>query len=43
MDCDANFIDGDDAVPLTYLDVSDFFEHLSGKIDHLIGNGKGNV
>ena len=36
---DANFIDGDDAVPLTHLDVSDFFEDPSGKIDHLIGNG----
>ena len=38
MDCDANFIDGDDAVPLTYLDVSNFFEDPSGKTDHLIGN-----
>ena len=43
MDCDVNFIDGYDAVPLTHLDVPDFFEDLSGKIDHLIGNGNGNV
>ena len=39
MDCDANFIDGDDAIPLTPLDVFDFLEDPSGKIDHLIGNG----
>ena len=39
MDCDANFIDGDDMVPLTHLDVSDFFEDPGGKIDHLVGNG----
>ena len=38
MDCDANFIDGDDAVLLTHLDVSNFFEDPSGKIGHLIGN-----
>ena len=38
MDCDANFIDGDDAVLLTHLDVSDFFEDPNEKIDHLIGN-----
>ena len=38
MDCDANFIDGDDVVPLTHLDVSSFFEDLSGKTEHLIGN-----
>ena len=28
-DCDSNFINGDDAIPLTHLDVSDFFEDLS--------------
>ena len=39
MDCDANVIDADDVVPLTHLDVSDFFEDPSGKIDHLINNG----
>ena len=39
MDCDANFIDGDDAVSLTHLDVSNFIEDPSGKINHLIGNG----
>ena len=39
MDCDANFIDGDDTVPLTHLDVSDLFEDPSGKIDDLIGIG----
>ena len=38
MDCDANFINGDDVVPLTHLDVLDFFEDLSGKIDNLISN-----
>ena len=38
MDCDANFIDGDDATPLTHLDVYDFFEDPRGKIDHLICN-----
>ena len=39
MDYDVNFIDGDDVVPLTHLDVSNLFEDPSGKIDHLIGNG----
>ena len=39
MDCEPNFIDGDDAMSLTHLDVSNFFEDPSGKIDHLIGNG----
>ena len=38
MDCDSNFIDGDNAMPLTHLDVFDFFEDPSGKINHLIGN-----
>ena len=37
-DCNANFIDGNDAMPLTHLDVSNFFEDSSGKIDHLIDN-----
>ena len=34
-----NFIDGDDPVDLTHLDVSDFFENPNRKIDHLIGDG----
>ena len=34
-----NFIDGDDLVDLTHLDVSNFFEDPNGKIDHLIGDG----
>ena len=34
-----NFIDSDDQVDLTHLDVSDFFENSNGKIDHLIGDG----
>ena len=34
-----NFIDCDGVVVLTHLDVSDFFENLNGKIDHLIGDG----
>ena len=38
MNCDANFIGGDDAVPLTHLNAFDFFEDPSGKIEHLIGN-----
>ena len=33
-----NFIDSDGQVVLTYLDVSDFFENLNGKIEHLIGD-----
>ena len=32
-----NFIDSDDSMDLTHLDVSDFFENPNGKIDHLIG------
>ena len=34
-----NFINGDCPTDLAYLDVSDFFENPSGKIDHLIGDG----
>ena len=34
-----NFIDGDNLVDLTHLEVLDFFENPSGKIDHLIGDG----
>ena len=33
-----NFIDNDDAIPLTHYDISNFFEDRSGKIDHLIGD-----
>ena len=36
---DDNFINNDGAIPLTHFDISDFFEDLSGKIDHLIGDG----
>ena len=32
-------MDGDEAMPSTHLDVLDFFDDLSGKIDHLIDNG----
>ena len=34
--CD--FMDGDEALPLTHLNVFDFFEDPSRKFDHLIGN-----
>ena len=34
-----NFIDSNDQVDLTHLDVSDFFENPNEKIDHLIGDG----
>ena len=37
-DVEINFIDSDGQVDLTHLDVSDFFENLNGKIDHLIGD-----
>ena len=33
------FFDDDGAVPLKHFDVFDFFKDLSGKIDHLIGDG----
>ena len=33
-----NFIDSDDPVDLTHLDVSYFFENPNRKIDHLIGD-----
>lgn len=33
-----SFIDGDGSINITYLDVLDFFEDPSGKIDHLVGN-----
>ena len=36
---DDNFIDNGSAIPLTHFDISDIFEYLSGKIDHLIGDG----
>ena len=34
-----NFIDSDDLVDLTHLNVSNIFENPNGKIDHLIGDG----
>ena len=34
-----NFIDSDDLVDLTHLDVLNFFENPNRKIDHLIGDG----
>ncbi|XP_073138958.1 uncharacterized protein [Henckelia pumila] len=33
------FVDTDDPVDITHLDVSDFFAHPDGNIDHLIGGG----
>ena len=36
---DDNFINNDGAIPLTYFDISDFFEDPNGKIDHLIDDG----
>ena len=35
---DDNFIDNDGAIPLTYFNISDFFEDPSAKIDNLIGD-----
>ena len=35
---DDNFIDNDGVIPLTHFDIFDFFEDLSEKIDHLIGD-----
>ena len=35
---DDNFIDNDGVILLTHFDISDFFEDLSGKIDHLISD-----
>ncbi|XP_075073951.1 uncharacterized protein LOC142161883 [Nicotiana tabacum] len=35
---EANFV-SDNNFDITHLDVADFFEHLDGKIDHLIGDG----
>ena len=34
-----NFIDSDDPIDLTHLNVSDFFENPNEKIDHLIDDG----
>lgn len=39
MDYEINFIDGDEAPPLTHLNISNVFEDSSGKIGHLTGNG----
>ena len=35
---DDNCIDNDGVIPLTYFDISNFFEDPSEKIDHLIGD-----
>ena len=40
---ETNLIDGNDVVDITHLDVSDFFEDLNGKIDHLIGDGNVHI
>ncbi|XP_015060467.1 uncharacterized protein LOC107006424 [Solanum pennellii] len=39
---EANFISGNQ-VDITHLDVTDFFAHSEGKIDHLIGDGSVNM
>ncbi|XP_069147128.1 uncharacterized protein [Solanum lycopersicum] len=39
---EANFI-SQNQVQITHLDVADFFTHLEGKIDHLIGDGSVNM
>ena len=36
---DTNFIDHENSIDKTHLDVSYFFEDSNGKIDHLIGDG----
>ncbi|XP_073128547.1 uncharacterized protein [Henckelia pumila] len=36
---EANLVDSDDPVDITHLDVSDFFAHPDGNIDHFIGGG----
>ena len=36
---ETNFIDHENPIDITHLDVSDFFEDPKGKIDHLIGDG----
>ena len=38
MDPDDPFFDDDGTVPLKHFDVSEFFEDISIKIDHLIGD-----
>ena len=40
---ETNFINGDDPVDITHLDVSYFFEDPNGKIDHLIGDGNVHI
>lgn len=40
---ETNFIDHNDPVDITHLDVSDFFEEPNGKIDHLIGDGNVHI
>lgn len=32
-------MDNDDTIDITHFDVSDFFVHPDGSIDHLIGGG----
>ena len=39
QEVEMNFIDSDDPMDLTHLDVADFFENFNGKIDHLVGDG----
>ena len=40
---ETNFIDHDEPVDITHLDVSDFFEDPNGNIGHLIGDGHVNT
>ena len=40
---ETNLIDSDDPVDITHLDISDFFEDPTGKIDHLIGDGNVHI
>ena len=40
---ETNFIDHDEPIDITHLDVSDFFEDPNGNIGHLIGDGHVNT
>ena len=40
---ETNLINGDDPVDITHLDVSDFFEDPTSKIEHLIGDGNVHI
>lgn len=40
---ETNLVDNSNLANLTHLDITDFFEDIEGKSDHLISDGNGHI